>query len=76
MDGTLYYQRNQCQWISSTENVMGHNISETSKRCPTKTVQKLKKINQKKSGFIIVKKIYKNQKPKNPKGIKENQNEI
>ena len=66
MDGTIYYQINQCQWISSTENITGHNILEAGKQCLPKTVPKLKK-EEEKSGFITVTKIYKKKKPKNSK---------
>ena len=73
MDGTLHCQRNQCQWISSTESITGHSILEAGKWYPTKMVPKLKtyKKKKKKSSFINSNKNYKNQKKQKPK-LKKN----
>ena len=78
MDETLHCRRNQCQWISLIENITGHSISETGKRCLTKTVPKLTKLKKKSKEMWFYnwyQKLEKLEKNKNltPKRIKENQ---
>ena len=51
MDETVYYQRNQCQWIGLNKNIVRHSILEDGKQCLTKTVPKLKKREKNKNDF-------------------------